>query len=109
MSSSNPTELRIGAPGAFNGSYKKSTQWLNTIWFYLLINNKVYNDNNKKVTHALSYMTKGSTLTWATTFHQSAILRASVKWTLRDFWSLEIREQTPGVWLMLHQSFNTHT
>ena len=68
-----PTELHIGAPEAFDGLYKKSIQWLNAIHFYLLVNNKVYNTNNKIIAFALSYMTKESTLTWATTFRQNAI------------------------------------
>ena len=68
MSSSKPTELRIGAPEAFDGSYDKSTQWLNAVRFYLLVNDRVYDTDNKMIAFALSYMTKGSALTWATTF-----------------------------------------
>ena len=73
MSSSKPTELRIGAPEAFDGSYDKSTQWLNAVRFYLLVNDKVYDTDSKMIAFALSYMTKGSALTWATTFRQNAI------------------------------------
>ena len=78
MSSSKPTELRIGAPEAFDGSYDKSTQWLNTVRFYLLVNDKVYDTDNKMIAFALSYMTKGSTLTWATTFRQNTITGTTI-------------------------------
>ena len=73
MSSSKPIELHIGASNAFNSSYKHFIQWLNAICFYLLVNNKVYNTNSKMTAFTLSYMTKGSALTWATTFQQSTI------------------------------------
>ena len=78
MSSSKPTELRIGAPEAFDGSYDKSTQWLNAVQFYLLVNDKVYDTDNKKIAFTLSYMTKGSALTWATTFRQNAIIGMTI-------------------------------
>ena len=54
MSTSKPTELHIGALEAFDRSYKKSTQWLNII--HILINEKVYDDDNKKVAFALCYI-----------------------------------------------------
>jgi len=63
-----PVELCIGSPEAFDGSYEKATQWLNSILFYLTVNEEVYNTDTKKITFALSYMTKGPALTWATTF-----------------------------------------
>ena len=63
MSSSKPTELHIGALEAFDGSYNKSTQWLNAVRFYLLVDEKVYDNDNKKIAFILSYMTKGSALT----------------------------------------------
>ena len=82
--STKPTELRIGVPEAFNGSYNKSQHWLHTVQFYLLINKAVYNADDKQITFALSYMTKGSALTWAATFCQSAISGTSVHpWNFR--------------------------
>ena len=86
MSSSKLTELRIGAPEAFDGSYDKSTQWLNAVCFYLLVNDKVYDTNNKMIAFALSYMTKGSALTWATTFRQNTITGTTIAMgTFSDF------------------------
>ena len=86
MSSSKPTELHIGAPEAFDGLYDKSTQWLNAVRFYLLVNDKVYDTDNKMIAFALSYMTKGSALTWATTFRQNAITGTTIAMgTFPDF------------------------
>ena len=71
--STKPTELRIGTPEVFDGSYEKSQHWLHAVQFYLLVNKVVYDNDDKQIAFALSYMTKGSALTWAATFRQSAI------------------------------------
>ena len=71
--STKPTELRISTPEAFDGSYEKSQHWLHAVQFYLLVNKAVYDNDDKQIDFALSYMTKGSALTWAATFRQSAI------------------------------------
>ena len=70
---SKPTELRIGTPEVFDRSYEKSQHWLHAVQFYLLVNKAVYDNDDKQIAFALSYMTKGSALTWAVTFRQSAI------------------------------------
>ena len=83
---SKPTELCIGTPEVFDGSYEKSQHWLHTVQFYLLVNKVVYNNDNKQIAFTLSYMTKGSALTWATTFRQSAISGTSFSLgTFADF------------------------
>ena len=71
--STKPTELRIGTPEAFDGSYEKSMHWLHAVQFYLLVNKAVYDTDEKQIAFTLLYMTKGSALTWASTFRQSAI------------------------------------
>ena len=43
------------------------------IQLYLLINEDVYNNNDKKIAFVLSYMTKGSALTWATTYQENSV------------------------------------
>jgi len=73
-----PVELCIGSPKAFDGSYKKAIQWLNSAMFYLAVNEEVYNTDAKKITFALSYMTKGPTLTWATTFRHNAFVGTTI-------------------------------
>jgi len=73
-----PIELRIGTPEAFDGSYEKATQWLNSVLFYLAVNEEVHNSNGKKFAFALSYMTKGPAFTWATTFRQKALMGSTI-------------------------------
>ena len=68
-----PIELWIGASEAYDGSFETSRQWLNAIQLYLLINEDVYNNDDKKFVFVLSYMTKGSALTWATTFRENSV------------------------------------
>ena len=63
LSSAKPTELQLGKPKAFNGSYETAISWMHSIQFYLAVNETSYNTNAKKIAFALSYMTKGSTLT----------------------------------------------
>ena len=83
---SKPTELCIGTPEAFDGSYEKSQHWLHAVQFYLLVNKAVYDNDEKQIAFALSYMTKGSALTWAVTFCQSAISGTSFSLgTFTDF------------------------
>ena len=83
---SKPTELRIGTPEGFDGSYEKSQHWLHAVQFYLLVNKAVYDNDDKQIAFALSYMTKGSALTWAATFRQSAISGTSFSLgTFTDF------------------------
>ena len=68
-----PIELWISTPEAYDGSFETLRQWLNTVQLYLLVNKDIYNNDDKKIAFVLSYMTKGSALTWAATFHENAI------------------------------------
>ena len=68
MTTTKPTELRLGTKEAFDGSFDKSRAWMNTVQFYLIVNKAVYDTDEKKIAFALSYMTKGSAVTWVTTF-----------------------------------------
>ena len=58
---------------AYDSSFETSRQWLNAVQLCLLINEDVYNNNNKKIVFVLSYMTKGSALTWAATFRENSV------------------------------------
>ena len=68
-----PIKLQIGTPKAYNSSLETSRQWLNTVQLYLLVNEDVYNNDDKKIVFVLSYMTKGSALTWAATFCENSV------------------------------------
>ena len=68
-----PAELQLGKPKVFNGSYETAISWMHSIQFYLAVNETSYSNDMKKIIFALSYMTKGSTQTWAKTFWENAI------------------------------------
>ena len=79
-------ELRLGTPDAYDGSFDKSRSWINTVQFYLAVNKAVYDTDKKKIAFALSYMTKGSALTWTTTFHTNCISDTTISFgTFTDF------------------------
>ena len=59
------TELHIGCPNEYDGKPETAQAWLDAVWLYLLINNALYYNDNRKIAYALSYMKKGSTATWA--------------------------------------------
>ena len=63
-----PVKLQLRKPKAFNSSYETAISWMHSIQFYLAVNEKSYDSNEKKIVFALSYMTKGSALTWTDTF-----------------------------------------
>ena len=85
-STSKPTELRLGAPKPYDGSPETANQWLNTVRFYLAVNETVYDTDAKRIAYALSHMTKGSALTWANTFRQTTIKAATISFgSFTDF------------------------
>ena len=73
MTTAKPTELCLRTPEAFDGFFDKSYAWMNTVQFYLVINKAVYDTDEKNIAFALSYMTKGSAVTWVTTLQTSCI------------------------------------
>ena len=84
--SNKPTKLCISIPKAYDSSAEKATIWLQSILFYLNVNANVYNTDTKKIAFALSFMTKGATLSWAATFCNSAISGSIINMgTFADF------------------------
>ena len=47
--------------------------WLNSVQVYLMVNNEVYNTDEKKIAFTLSFMKKRSAQTWATTFIRDSL------------------------------------
>ncbi|KIJ12506.1 hypothetical protein PAXINDRAFT_14703 [Paxillus involutus ATCC 200175] len=58
--SERPTELKVGTPTHFGGNTNDSSQWLHSVMAYLILNERIYNFNDKKVILALSFMSKGT-------------------------------------------------
>ena len=76
-SSSRITEIRIGCPNEYDGKAETAQAWLDSIHLYLLINQALYHDDDRKIAYALSYMKKGSAATWAKVCQQQGFANQS--------------------------------
>ena len=54
----NPKEIRINLPKEFFGLQSEAGPFLQDVTLYLTLNQEVYNDDNKKIVFALSFMNK---------------------------------------------------
>ena len=70
-----PQELKLGQPPSFDGTSEKARGWFNNTQLYLLVNKEIYNDNDRKITFALSFMREGSAALWALTETEAALKR----------------------------------
>jgi len=61
-------EIRINFPKEFSGAQHETTSFLQDISLYLTLNHDVYDDDNKKIVFALSFMNKGSAQAWKESF-----------------------------------------
>ncbi|KIJ58997.1 hypothetical protein HYDPIDRAFT_45141, partial [Hydnomerulius pinastri MD-312] len=66
-------ELKIGTPIDYDGSHSTALSWLYSVKAYLLINKDAYNDDDKKVAYALSYMKIGVAFAWATSYYEQCL------------------------------------
>ena len=64
-SSSRVTEIHIRCPDKYDGKAETAQAWLDAVCLYLLINQALYHNDDRKITYALSYMKKGSAAMWA--------------------------------------------
>ncbi|PAV16025.1 hypothetical protein PNOK_0764500 [Pyrrhoderma noxium] len=49
-------EISINKPPIFTGATNRARKWLADVQAYLMLNQAVYNDNEKRILFALSYM-----------------------------------------------------
>ena len=64
----NPKEIRINLPKEFSGLQSEAGPFLQDVTLYLTLNQEVYNDDNKKIVFALSFMNSSSTQAWKESF-----------------------------------------
>src|SRR5882757_3011277 len=64
----NPKELRI-ATSTFDGNRDKSVNWLFQTGSYILVNESVYDTDQKRIIFALSLMTEKAAARWAEVFY----------------------------------------
>jgi hypothetical protein len=65
---SKPVEIRISPPESYDSNHRNALPWLRLISRYLLINEEIYNTDNRKVCYALSFMKSRNAATWADTY-----------------------------------------
>ena len=70
-----PQELKLGQPPTFDRTPEKARGWFNNTQLYLLVNKEIYNDNDKKIVFALSFMREGSAALWALTETEATLKR----------------------------------
>ena len=70
-----PQELKLGQPPAFDGTPEKARGWFNNVQLYLLVNKDIYNDDDRKIAYALSFMREGSAALWSLTETEAALKR----------------------------------
>ena len=73
------TKIRIRCPDEYNGKAETAQAWLHSVCLYLLINQALYHDNDRKITYTLSYMKKGSAAMWAEVHHQQGFANQSFR------------------------------
>ena len=78
-SSSRITEICIGCPDEYNGKAETAQAWLDSVHLYLLINQALYYDDDRKIAYTLSYMKKGSAATWAKVHRQQGFANQSFR------------------------------
>ena len=78
-SSSRITEICIRSPNEYDGKAETAKAWLDSVHLYLLINQALYHDNDRKIAYTLSYMKKGSAATWAKVRHQQGFANQSFR------------------------------
>ena len=70
-----PQELKLGQPATFNRDPTKARGWFNNAQLYLLVNKDTYNDDDRKIVFALSFMREGSAALWALTKTEATFKR----------------------------------
>ena len=57
-------EVKLNPPKLFTGKREDLKKFLQDISLYILVNDKIYNTNTKKITFALSFMNEGDAASW---------------------------------------------
>ena len=78
-SSSRITKICIRCPDEYDGKAETAQAWLDSIHLYLLINQALYHNDDRKIAYALSYMKKGSAATWAEVHRQQGFANQSFR------------------------------
>ena len=61
-------EIKLNSPKTFSGKQTDLNKFIQDVTLYLAINQKVYNNDEKKITYLLSYMTERDAASWKEEF-----------------------------------------
>jgi len=73
-----PKELRVDTPTPFEGDRSKLRTFLLDCELYLLINQEIYDHDDKKIAFVLSYLTGGDASMWKNQWLQSKRTGATI-------------------------------
>ena len=59
-----PIELKLSPPKAFTGKREDLKKFLQDVKLYLHVNKKIYDNDDKQISFALSYMNDGDAASW---------------------------------------------
>jgi hypothetical protein len=66
-------KIKLNTPTPFTGKQNEFVLFMQDIYIYLKVNQHIYNDDNKKISFILSYLTGGDAAIWKQQFIQTKI------------------------------------
>jgi hypothetical protein len=66
-------QIKLNTPTPFTGKRNKFVLFMQDIYIYLKVNQHIYNNNDKKISFILSYLTGGDAAIWKQQFIQTKI------------------------------------
>ena len=77
--SKSAAEVKLNPPKVFSGKRTKLNKFLQDVLIFLTVNKEVYNNDEKKITYLLSFMTEGDVVSWKEEFLAHKIEEAKEK------------------------------
>jgi hypothetical protein len=74
--------IKLNLPTPFSGKWNEFILFMQDIYIYLKVNRHLYNDNDKKISFILSYLTWGDVAIWKQQFIKTKI--EEHKWDKRE-------------------------
>ena len=82
--SKSTAKVKLNLLKVFSGKQTELNKFIKDVLIYLTVNKEVYNNNEKKITYLLSFMTEGDAALWKEEFLARKIKEAEKKSTLHS-------------------------
>jgi hypothetical protein len=79
-------KIKLSPPTPFTGKQNKFVLFMQDIYIYLKANRYIYNNNDKKISFILSYLTRGDAAIWKQQFIQMKIEEHKEEGTKEPNW-----------------------